>query len=424
VYKRQASKVSSEFARWKKNNLQACNGGHLVLCQDGNTRVEGIGFGALLTVYMANKIEFDGIIKFYESKCNSQSGGMMSWEVNCQSIVKDGSATDGDIDVAFALVIASWQWPDGGYADKAKKVIANLRQKVVKSCTGDVMALATGYSGSSWGGCDYTDISYYNPAAFREFAKISGDNSWNKLADDTYVLLKRAANTSTGLVPDWQTLSGQAGGGGREGTYKYDACRTPWRIALDYLWNGNKEAQAWCKKVSDWAYTIGPKNIKDGYSLSGTASGTTHNMCFTGGFACAAMCNSQEIANAFAAEMSVIASNDKEWFTFCVGLCNMITLTGNQWRPEMVKIESAERTPMNSTEANLQWHYDNRENILVSARGGTASLISLSGQCAAKSRFTEGTALIDVSSLNSGCYILQVDGRVAAGSKSAMVMVH
>ncbi|MBN1576711.1 MAG: hypothetical protein JW913_09180 [Chitinispirillaceae bacterium] len=197
---------------------------------------------------------------------------------------------------------------------------------MVKSCSDSILSLAAGVSGTAWGGCDYLDISYFNPAAFREFAKVGNpadSATWVKLADDTYVHLNRSANESTGLVPDWQWFDGRAGGGGREGSYRYDACRTPWRVSLDYLWNGNEKAQAWCKKVSDWAYKIGPANIKDGYSLSGSATGGNHNMCFTGGFACAAMCNSQEMADAFAAEMSKIASRDSYWFTFSVGVCNI-----------------------------------------------------------------------------------------------------
>jgi hypothetical protein len=56
----------------------------------------------------------------------------------------------------------------------------------------------------------------------------------------------------------------------------------PGEIALDYLWNGNEKAKAWCTTISNWANKIGPKNIKDGYNLDRSVTGTNHNMSFVG----------------------------------------------------------------------------------------------------------------------------------------------
>jgi hypothetical protein len=74
---------------------------------------------------------------------------------------------------------------------------------------------------------------------------------WVKLADDTYTILNANANATTGLVSDRQNVTGAATGG--YGNYGDDACRTPWRITLDYLWNGNEKAKDWCIKISNFA---------------------------------------------------------------------------------------------------------------------------------------------------------------------------
>lgn len=422
-------KLTTEYTRWKKNIVSECNGGYRVNCKgedgEGATKVEGMGFGMFLTAYMGDQKEFDGLYKFYKSKCTSNSGNMMDWQVTCGG-GGQGSATDGDVEVAFSLIIASWQWPDGNYKEEAKKVIDNLRKQVVKSCTGEVLSLATGYSGGAWGGCDYTDISYYNPAAFREFAKVCNPQdsaTWIKMADDTYVHLNRSANSNTGLVPDWQYFDGRAGGGGRNGTYAYDACRAPWRIAMDYLWNGNQKAREWCVKISDWAYKVGPSKIVDGYSLSGGASGGNHNMCFTGGFACAAMCNTQKMADDFAKEMSNIASRDNTWFTFSVGLCNMVLIAGKQWRPDFV-IDNVQKADNRIRKSLIPVSYEisNNHNLVIKGLqpGQVVSLISLSGRELYHS-IVNGASLIVNNKLQSGCYLLNISNGKKASGRSMLI---
>ncbi|MGD2034398.1 MAG: glycosyl hydrolase family 8, partial [Bacteroidales bacterium] len=255
------------YNKWKERYLVKCNDDFRVICEGRDeTRVEAIGFGMILTAYFADKDEFDGLYRFYQNKRTENANYMMAWNVSCDSINDPGSATDGDIDVAFALIVASGQW-GGNYFEEAVNVIEVIKNSVVTTCD-SLLALAPGYSvesdiGPMWGGCDLTDIQYYTPAFFRIFAEVSGDNDWSKLADDTYTILHAAAHPETGLVPDWQSVSGVPGGNSdRIAYYRYDACRVPWRMALDYLWNGNPYAREWCTKVSDWAYGIGPANIR------------------------------------------------------------------------------------------------------------------------------------------------------------------
>ncbi|MBN2523325.1 MAG: hypothetical protein JXB24_08605 [Bacteroidales bacterium] len=329
--------AQNTYNKWKELLLVECNGGFRVICESQDeTRVEAIGFGMILTAYFGDKEEFDGLYNFYKTKRTDIANNMMAWNVSCDGINDPGSATDGDIDVAFALIVAYNQW-GGNYLEEAEKVVQVIKNSVVTTCD-SLLALAPGYSkesdiGPMWGGCDLTDIQYYTPAFFRIFAEVSGDNDWNKLADDTYTILHAAAHPETGLVPDWQSVSGIPGGNSdRIPYFRYDACRVPWRIALDYLWNGNTLAREWCTKVSDWADNIGPANIKDGYNLDGTENSQGyHNSAFVGGFAVAAMCNSQGIADAFGTEMTKL--DETHWFSLSTRSLYLLPITGNFWQP-------------------------------------------------------------------------------------------
>jgi endoglucanase len=333
--------AQNTYNKWKELYLVKCTEGYRVTCEgQDETRVEAIGFGTILAAYYGDKEVFDGLFSFYQSKRTKNANNMMAWNVSCSGINDPGSASDGDIDVAFALVVAYNQW-GGVYLEKAREVIQVIKNSVVTKCD-SLLVLAPGYSkesdiGPMWGGCDLTDIQYYTPAFFRVFAEVSGDNDWNKLADDSYTILNAGANPETGLVPDWQSVSGIPGGNSNRIPYfHYDACRVPWRIAIDYLWNGNKPAGNWCTKVSDWAYKTGPTNIKDGYNLDGTGNNQgNHNSAFVGGFAVSAMCNSQAVADAFGKEMTSDRLGDEHWFIMSTRSLYLLSITGNFWKPDI-----------------------------------------------------------------------------------------
>lgn len=330
-----SAKMQSWFDTWKAKYPKPCNNAIMPTADAENiAKVEGVGWAMITAAYMGDKELFDGIHQFYKNKCTSRAGGMMGWEVTCDGFEDEGSASDGDLDVGFSLIVASWQW-GGDYLQEARAVIERC-ELLIKDC-GGVSVLAAGYSGSAWGGCNETDISYYTPAFFREFASVTGNAIWTKLADDTYTLLERAAHPTTGLVPDWQYADGTAGSEtGRETTYRYDACRTPWRIALDYLWNGNEQAKAWCTKITNWANGVGAGNIVDGYQLDGTPNqdATNHNMAFTGGLAVGSMCNSQEVANNFGEEIA--GMTDSYWYNEHLGNVYLLALTGNMWHKDII----------------------------------------------------------------------------------------
>jgi endoglucanase len=325
--------AKSEYNRFKNLLVTKCNNAMRVIYTDdiSQTRGEAIGFGMILSGYMGDKETFDGLYEFYKMKRTAEAKNMMAWNVTCDGIVDAGSATDVDIDVAYGLIVGFNQW-GGTYLDEAKTILKILSTNMITTCN-KVKTLYPGYNNGPWGGCNETDIQYYTPAFFRIFANVSGDKIWETLADDSYTILNNGANDKTGLVPDWQTASGVGlPPSYRTPYFRYDACRVPWRMSLDYLWNGNEKAKIWCHTISNWAYNVGPANINDGYNLDGTPNNNgDHNSAFVGGFAVSAMCNTQKIADDFGSEMKKI--NDTYWFNLCTRCLYLFTMTGNFWQP-------------------------------------------------------------------------------------------
>jgi endo-1,4-beta-D-glucanase Y len=327
-----ASNIQTAYNRWKNLYLGSCSGMYRVLFEDtARTVSEGMGYGMLLTAYFGEKGKFDSLFAFYNSKRTPQAYNLMAWNVTCGGIVDPGSATDGDLDVAFALIVAYYQW-GGDYLDSAKNMLSILKEHYFDTCEG----VYTMKPGGQFGGCELTDISYYTPAYFKVFAEETNDPFWDAVAEDAYTILYNGANETTGLVRDWQSYDGGDPPSGWTNYYRYDACRTPWRMALDYLWNGNEDARSWCVKISDFANSIGPSNIKDGYELDGTVVGVYNNSPFVGGFAVGGMCYSQSMVDAFASRLLTLdgVGYDNQYFNLSLRCLYMLVLTGNFWKPE------------------------------------------------------------------------------------------
>ena len=301
------SHAKTAYTTWKTKYLKTCSGNRFRVAFNADETVsEGIGYGMILTVAHGDRAEFDGLWAYYKSRA---TGGLMGWKASgCDTTTDPNSASDADLDAAMGLIQAACKW-GGTYLTEATTLIANIKAK-------ETIEGATNYLKPASSGLDNCqNASYFSPGYYRAFAKKKPDQAafWNKLATDTYTTLNATANATTGLVPNWSTLSGSAGCGGNVDSdkYGYDAARTPWRIAVDYVWNGTPAAKTYLAKLVTWV--DGPAGgitaIGDKYTLSGTKESVNHNSTFTGAFALAAMSVSQEKANLYGSAFRAISDN-------------------------------------------------------------------------------------------------------------------
>jgi endo-1,4-beta-D-glucanase Y len=250
---------------------------------DPNSTVsEGIGYGMLLAVYMNDQTLFDDLWQ-YEQQFLDQYG-LMDWNIKADGSGPTsgglGPATDADEDMAFALLMADKQWGGKGklstnYIDIAKGMITTVWNNEIF----DYKYL------KPWPTADSSTInlSYFAPAYYKLFAKIDTANTsnWTSTVDTMYTVLSASlkassGNADNGLVPAWcdsgGTPNGAAfgpGAGPSPTNYQYDSCRTPFRIGLDWCWNGEPRAQAYVAKTSKFFSGISVAKMVDGYDLNG-----------------------------------------------------------------------------------------------------------------------------------------------------------
>jgi len=248
------ARLQAEYAAWKMAHVEACSNGSLVVVNEGAVVSEGIGYGMLLSVAMADQSLFDGLWKFYQDHLDKN--GLMNWKTSkCEAAGNNNAnaATDADLDATMALVQASSRWPNApaAYRSKAEALAAKILQFESEMCDGRrILRPGDAYGGCSDPGYPRINPSYFSPGYYKVFAHYfsAQASSWLALSDSSYQLYAIYQARMNNLVPDWSGPNGADNGS----QYWYDACRTPWRVAVDYSWTGDTRAKNFMQNISSW----------------------------------------------------------------------------------------------------------------------------------------------------------------------------
>ncbi len=245
--------LQTEYSAWKTAHTQACSNGSWVVVKDGSVVSEGIGYGMLLAAGMNDQPLFDNLWKYYQDHLDSN--GLMNWATGlCDSPGNNmaNAATDGDLDTAMALVQAAARWPSGSYLAQAQSLAGKIGQFESEVCTNRRILKP----GDAFGGCSDTgnpkiNPSYFAPGYYKVFAHYFPDQTatWTALTDGSYELYVILQARLQNLVPDWSKYDGSDWYGAG---YSYDACRTPFRVAVDYDWSGDARAKTFMTNISGW----------------------------------------------------------------------------------------------------------------------------------------------------------------------------
>jgi len=287
------SEVQAAFGAWKASQLDSSSIYMRVTFDDPATTVsEGIGYGMLILVYMDNatnntKGQFDKMWAYYHKWSNIR--GVMHWKINgFSSVAGQNGATDAELDVALALLMAYKQWGDESYLTNAKTLIAAIWNSEVDKTARRLKP------GDAWDA--FKNPSYISPAAFELFRQVDS-NAWGELIANEYTMLD--ANTSkqsSGLPSDWCDAAGNPVGGNSSLQFGYDAIRTPWRLALGYSWFGHPQAKTIEARLLGWIanapISSKPASIVDGYNLDGSAKGSWNVATYVGALGSAGMTDS------------------------------------------------------------------------------------------------------------------------------------
>lgn len=334
-----AQKAATAYEAWKNKYVAACSPGYRVKFDDESITVsEGIAYGMLLSVYADDKDLFDGLWTYYKNHMNGK--GVMNWKIQgCGGATGDGQngATDAELDVAMSLLIAVEQWGTSYQAD-AKSMIKAIRTSEMGT-DGDT------WNGDGWGNTSTCrNPSYYAPGYYAEFAKFESDQSthWNNAISKSNYILGKNRNATSGLVSNWCGTDGVENSCGNTGSgaagYGADACRNPWRMAIDYLWHGDKCSSAAADiNAKLTKFVNGYENqLKGPFSnrnVSNPGSGSYINGSYST-FALSPMTSKDAQSSLNKCYTAVANLSDVDvYFNTTIRCISLFVLTGNFWAP-------------------------------------------------------------------------------------------
>jgi endo-1,4-beta-D-glucanase Y len=325
-----ATQTMSAYSSWRSTYVTSSGAGAGMRVQrpeNGNDTVsEGIGYGMLASVYMADKMTFDALWTYAQSKLDAN--GLMTWCIpggggSCSGA---GSATDGDEDIAWALLMASDQWSSTAYLSAAVAMIKAMRNF-------DLFTDGSIQDGDNWNGTDKINIDYFSPAYYRAFTAATGDKFWTEFVIDANYKHLAAQAGNDGLVPNSSDLEDALSCQYCDGKYGYDACRTPWRIAMDYCFNGEMRALTYLMKIDAYFSSNGGASaIGDGYTApNGPQTSSNHNSAFIGPAGVGAMVSASYqtlLDGAFMFDVSNPGGNNS-YFAQSLRVLSMLMMSGN-----------------------------------------------------------------------------------------------
>jgi endo-1,4-beta-D-glucanase Y len=367
------------YSQWKSIYLrEGCGEGRVLVRTDGDgkptyggsakatiTVSEAHGYGMLATVMMADVDAdahrlFDGMLRFFHDHPARSDPGLMAWNqvADCTDAGEDvggsNSATDGDLDIAYALLLAERRWGNGGtfdYGAEARRVLTAILAHEVNQ-PGNILLIGDwAKSGDDATYAATTRSSDFMQSHFAAFAERTGDRRWLDLRDAIYGVIATVGqkySPRTGLMPDFivglpdKPKPAPAGflEGDHDGAYSWNAARYPWRVGLDFLLTGDERALKALRPLNAWAReaTKGkPERFADTYRLNGkpVPDAGHDQMAFVSMLAVSAMidADNQDWLDALWAAMEKKPVAEEDYFGNTLKLMAMIAVTGHWAKP-------------------------------------------------------------------------------------------
>jgi endo-1,4-beta-D-glucanase Y len=362
--------VCSFYDAWRKRYIRTgLDSQCYVWSKDATTSLcvsEGQGYGMVTVALMAGydpvaHQTYDSLYRYFKAHTLKLNPYLMGWAQNDEFLnIENDAATDGDMDIAYSLLLADVQWGSKvnglgiDYKGEALKMISAIEAEEINLSTFSILkSNATKVDSKKR---EYFEMrsSDFMPAHFKVFFNASGNNIWTKVISNNYALFDTMQNkysAKAGFLPDYikntdedpSPKRGQCDGGPCN-SYGYNACRVPWRIATDYLLYGDKNSKNLLKRINKWVidYTNNdPQRISPGYNLQGKGDITQDEhekfaaVNYLAPFAVSAMVDSSNHYWLNKLWMSMLSYDIKnfDYYSNTIKMLDMIIVSGNYWKP-------------------------------------------------------------------------------------------
>ncbi len=260
-----------------------------------DVRTEGMSYGMMICVQLDKKSEFDRLWKWAKVHMQFQQGphkGYFGWHCRPDGTVMDSTAaSDGEEWFVMSLLFASSRWGDGegifNYRKEAEQILHTMLHKEEQSDCGDVTNMFDAKTNliafvPRVGGSSFSDPSYHVPHFYELWGRwaASDNRFWCDAAIQSRLFLRKSADSTTGLCPDYAHFDGTpvSRWPGEHDDFRFDAWRVAMNIGLDYSWFAKDPWEVTeCNKLLDFFASQGTETYGNQYSLKGEKLAGDHS---------------------------------------------------------------------------------------------------------------------------------------------------
>ncbi|MCI0673532.1 MAG: glycosyl hydrolase family 8 [Myxococcaceae bacterium] len=235
-------------ALWSFYKFTYIRDGRVVSLDEGDiTTSEGQSYAMLRAVWANDPWTFESVWRWTRHHLQVRGDKLFAWKWKDQ-VLDANSATDADVDVALALILASRRFSQPAYQEEALAVLDDIWKK-------DILHLGTRHfvSAGNWApGETYPTlhVAYFAPYAYEVFAGVDARHPWQSLVTSSYDVLRWLYfDKGVRLPPELVFVDRRNGElllappGGKESPSGYDSVPLLWRMAVDAQWFSRPEQE-------------------------------------------------------------------------------------------------------------------------------------------------------------------------------------
>jgi cellulose synthase (UDP-forming) len=234
-------------ALWSLYKFNYLEDGKVLSRDEGNvTTSEGQSYAMLRSVWANDPQTFESVWSWTRRNLQVRDDRLFAWKYNGH-VLDYNTATDADVDIALALILASRKFGEKSYYHEALKVIRDIWKTEVVQSAGDNYLTAGNWAPHERYPTIHT--AYLAPYAYSVFAEVDKSHPWNDLVKSSYAILHWIYDTEQlQLPPEIVYLNKKTGklllgrpGFSDKPRFSYDAFPLYWRLAVDERWWGRSE---------------------------------------------------------------------------------------------------------------------------------------------------------------------------------------
>lgn len=246
------------------------------------THTESTGYGMFFAVTYGDKKTFDLIRTWLHNNIKKNEKNLYGWKWGKRSdgtwgMLDMNNATDGDMWIAYSLLLAYEKWNDVGYMQEAKQLIQAIKENTIIKINGKHLLLPAYFGFVKE---DYVKLnpSYVIPFIFEKFRIYDHDKIWDSLILDSIDFFQMSALGNLRMHPDWIKFDineDRYTYFGNESIFGFDAIRVPLFLGYYYKLKKNDYLKdilkgyvvflKYIKKLNKYIYQIDFKNHKIRY---------------------------------------------------------------------------------------------------------------------------------------------------------------